>query len=163
MMPSDKNSLLYKRRVLRRKDANSLKEEASRLFIIGKHRTISQAELEDGTIIYLFNGDILLTRIDGILLPTLKNPNLKRFPSVIVDMGAIPYVCNGADVMAPGIEEVRGEFEKDALLIIRDVQHGKALGVGMALDSSEGMKEMKRGKAVVNLHYVGDKLWEAIN
>ncbi len=129
----------------------------------GKYRTISQAELEDGSMIYLFDGEMLLTRRDGILLPTLKNPNLERFPSVIVDMGAIPYVCNGADVMAPGIVEIRGKFEKDALLIIRDVQHGKALGVGLALDSSEDMKEMKRGKAVVNLHHVGDKLWEAIN
>jgi len=162
-MPSDKKPLLFKRRVLRRKDANSLKEEALRFFVTGKYRTISQAELEDGSMIYLFDGEMLLTRRDGILLPTLKNPNLERFSSVIVDMGAIPYVCNGADVMAPGIVEIRGEFEKDTLLIIRDVQHGKALGVGMALDSSEGMKEMKKGKAVVNLHHVGDKLWEAIN
>jgi len=162
-MPSDKKPLLFKRRVLRRKDANILKEEALRLFVTGKYRTISQAELEDGSKIYLFDGEMLLARRDGILLPTLKNPNLERFPSVMVDMGAIPYVCNGADVMAPGIVEIRGEFEKDALLIIRDIQHGKALGVGIALDSSEGMKEMKRGKAVVNLHHVGDKLWEAIN
>ena len=162
-MPSDKKPLLFKRRVLRRKDANRLKEEALRLFVTGKYRTISQAELEDGSMIYLFDGEMLLARRDGILLPTLKNPNLGRFSSVIVDMGAIPYVCNGADVMAPGIVEIRGEFEKDALLIIRDVQHGKALGVGMALESSEGMKGMKRGKAVVNLHHVGDKLWEAIN
>ena len=162
-MPPDKKPLLFKRRVLRRKDANRLKEEALRLFVTGKYRTISQAELEDGSMIYLFDGEMLLARRDGILLPTLKNPNLGRFSSVIVDMGAIPYVCNGADVMAPGIVEIRGEFEKDALLIIRDVQHGKALGVGIALDSSEGMKEMKIGKAVVNLHHVGDKLWEAIN
>ena len=163
MMSPDNKPLLFKRRVLRRKDANRLKKEASRLFVIGKYRTISQAELEDGSMIYLFDGEILLTRNDGILLPTLKNPNLERFPTVIVDMGAIPYICNGADLMAPGIVGVRGEFEKDALLIIRDVQYGKALSVGLALVSSESMKEMKRGKTVVNLHHVGDKLWDAIN
>jgi PUA domain protein len=162
-MPSNKKPKIFKRRVLRRKDANSLKEEASSLFVTGKHRTISRAELEDGSVVYLFDGEILLTKRDGVLLPTLKNLNLEKFPSVNVDMGAIPYVCNGADVMAPGIVEIRGEFEKDDLLIIRDVQHGKALGVGLALVSSGGMKEMKRGKAVVNLHHVGDKLWDAIN
>ena len=77
-------------------------------------------------------------------------------------MGAIPYVCNGADVMAPGIKEIKGEFEEGDLVVVRDVEHGKALAIGKALVGSDEMKEMRKGKAVTNLHHVGDKLWKSL-
>jgi PUA domain protein len=161
-MATDSRQKLFKRRVLRRKDANSLKEEASAFLGAEKYRTVSRAEIEGGTKVYLFDVDVLLARKDGVLFPTLMNPNLENLPSVTVDMGAVPYVCNGADVMAPGIVEVNDTFLSDDLLVIRDVQHGKALAVGMALVSSKCLKEMRKGKAIINLHHVGDKLWNAI-
>jgi PUA domain protein len=77
-------------------------------------------------------------------------------------MGAIPYVCKGADVMAPGIKEVRGEFEAGELIVVRDVNHSKALAIGKALVRSDEMRGMGKGKAIKNLHYVGDKLWQVI-
>ena len=161
-MAADSKQKLFKRSVLRRKDANSLKEEASAFLGTEKYRTVGQAEIEDGSKVYLFDGEALIARKDGVLFPTLMNPNLENFPSVTVDMGAVPYVCNGADVMAPGIVDVKDAFVGDDLLVIRDVKHGKALAVGVALISSEGMKEMRKGKAIHNLHHVGDKLWNAI-
>lgn len=161
-MATDSRQKLFKRRVLRRKDANSLKEEASAFLETEKYRTVGQAEIEGGSKVYLFDGEALLARKDGVLFPTLMNPNLEDLPSVTVDMGAVPYVCNGADVMAPGIVEVKDTFVSDDLLVIRDVQYGKALAVGMALVSSEDMKDMRKGKAINNLHHVGDKLWNAI-
>jgi PUA-domain protein len=159
---SDSRQKLFKRRVLRRKDAKSLKDEASAFLGAEKYRTVSRAEIEDGSKVYLFDGEVFLARRDGVLFPTLKNPYLDDMPSVTVDMGAIPYVCNGADVMAPGIVDVDDGFGKDDLLVIRDIRHGKALAVGVALASSVDMKEMKKGKAIVNLHHVGDRLWSAI-
>ena len=45
-------------------------------------------------------------------------------------MGAIPYVCKGATVMAPGIVRVEGEFGKGDLVLIVDMKHGKALALG---------------------------------
>jgi predicted RNA-binding protein (TIGR00451 family) len=75
-------------------------------------------------------------------------------------MGAIPFVCKGADVMAPGITEIKTPFEEGALVVIRDVKHGKALALGKALRSSTSIMTEKKGKVIKNLHYVGDKIWE---
>ncbi|MFB0557591.1 MAG: PUA domain-containing protein [Candidatus Bathyarchaeia archaeon] len=153
---------LSKRRVLGRKDADRIREEAESFLETVDFKTMSRAELEDGTVVYLFDGSIRLALKDGFLFPVLTNPGIVNLPSVVVDMGAIPYVCNGADVMAPGIEEIRGEFEEGDFVVIRDVSYGKALSVGSSLESSEEMRRMRKGKAVKNLHYVGDRLWKAL-
>jgi PUA domain protein len=92
----------------------------------------------------------------------LNNELIEELPNVIVDMGAIPYVCKGADVMSPGIVKIDGVFEEEALIIVRDVNHGKALAIGRAIVSSVDMENMPKGKAINNLHYVGDKIWAAI-
>lgn len=153
---------LSKRRVLRRRDARRLMEDARALLGSVESNTVEQAQVEDGTTVYLLDGAVQLARREDTLFPTLNSPHLVELPSVVVDMGAIPYVCNGADVMAPGIKEVGGDFEEGGLVVVRDIEHGKALVIGKAIVSSEEMKEMKKGKAVKNLHHVGDKLWKAI-
>lgn len=146
---------------MRRRDVKRLKEEAGALIGTVERNIVGRAEI-DGTIVYLFNGAVILARRDDILFPTLTNPGLERLPSVYVDMGAVPFVCNGADVMAPGITEVSGEFEEGELVVVRDVKHGKGLAVGKALVTSVEMREMKKGKTIRNLHYVGDKLWKVV-
>ena len=53
------------------------------------------------------------------------------------------------------------DFDKDAVVVIRDERHGKALAIGIALQGSEELKQTKKGKSIENLHFVGDELWEA--
>lgn len=160
-MESDSVAKLRKRRVMRRKDARVLVEEAG-ILLAGMHPTmIEQAELGDGTIVFMIDGILLLARAGDTLFPTMKCPCVDELPSVVVDMGAVPYVCNGADVMAPGVVDVRGDFQEGSLVVVRDVKHGKALAIGEALVSSGEMRASERGKAVRNLHYVGDRLWSA--
>ena len=163
IVAEEKGPKLLKRKVLGRRDVRSLKEEAGSLLGSVDTNAVSQATLEDGSMVYIFFKEVILARKKGILFPTLINSAIGDLPSVLVDMGAIPYVCNGADVMAPGIMNIEGDFEKDGLLVIRDVKHGKALGIGAAQYSSEEMKGLKKGKAILNLHYVGDKIWASIN
>lgn len=158
----EKGPKLLKRKVLGRRDVRSLKEEAGSLLGSVDTNAVSQATLEDGSTVYIFFKEAILARKKGILFPTLINSAIDDLPSALVDMGAIPYVCNGADVMAPGIMGIEGGFEKDGLLVIRDVKHRKALGIGAALYTSEEMKGLKKGKAILNLHYVGDKIWASI-
>jgi PUA-domain protein len=153
---------LKKKRAMKRKDAKRLEEEAKGILGLVDSKTFMQADVEDGTTVYLLDGEALLAKREGTLFPTLIHPGLDELPSIVVDMGAIPYVCNGADVMAPGIVEVRGVFSEGGLVVIRDVTHGKALSVGVSLASSEEMREMRKGKALRNLHHVGDKIWQAI-
>ncbi len=163
IVAEEKGPKLLKRKVLGRRDVRSLKEEAGRLLGSVDTNAVSQAMLEDGSTVYIFFKEIILARKKDILFPTLINSAIDDLPSALVDMGAIPYVCNGADVMAPGIMDIEGEFEKEGLLVIRDVKHRKALGIGAALYSSEEMRGLKKGKAILNLHYVGDKIWASIN
>jgi len=163
IVTEEKRPKMLKRKVLGRRDVRSLKEEAGSLLGSVDTNAVSQATLEDGSTVYIFFKEIILAKKKDILFPTLINSAIDDLPSALVDMGAIPYVCNGADVMAPGIMDIEGEFEKDGLLVIRDVKHRKALGIGAALYTSEKMRGLKKGKAILNLHYVGDKIWTSIN
>ena len=163
IVAEEKGPKLLKRKVLGRKDVRRLKEEAGSLLGSVDTNAVSQATLEDGSTVYIFFKEAILARKKDTLFPTLINSAIDDLPSALVDMGAIPYVCNGADVMAPGIMDIEGEFEKEGLLVIRDIKHRKALGIGAALYTSDEMRGLKKGKAILNLHYVGDKIWTSIN
>jgi PUA-domain protein len=98
--------------------------------------------------------------LEGRPIPTIKalmkNPVLK---TLTVDMGAIRFVTAGADIMRPGITAIDEGIKKGDVVAVKDVSHGKILAVGMSLFSSEELQEMKSGKAVKNLHWVGDEIW----
>ena len=74
-------------------------------------------------------------------------------------MGAVPYVCNGADIMAPGIVRVEGEFGKGDLVLVVDEKHGKPLAVGESLDDSGSLRNTKQGAVVKSVHFVSDEIW----
>ncbi len=80
---------------------------------------------------------------------------------VTVDMGAIKFVTNGADVMAPGITEADPGIAVGDLVWIRDERNGQPLAIGEALIPGTEMPRGARGKAVKSLHFVGDDLWNA--
>jgi len=99
--------------------------------------------------------------LDNLLMPSLKsNEILEKFPYVEVDQGAVPYICNGADVMRPGIIKW-GTFKKDDIVGVREINYKKFIAVGVALIDQSDMEGMKKGAAIKNLHYVGDKFWQA--
>jgi PUA domain protein len=113
--------------------------------------------------LFFFNRKPLLARLDGALIPTLLHEELfSVFPKIVVDMGAVPYVCKGADVMAPGVVSIIGEFEIGQVVIIVDERHNKPLAIGLANFGSEDLKTVSGGKVVKILHYVGDRLWDAM-
>jgi len=150
-----------------------LKEKEAKRFLLEVSKTLGtdiERLLESKTGIevneteiaefFIFSGRPLLARSNGVLFPTLYFEELfSIIPKIVVDMGAVPYVCKGADVMAPGVRAIKGEFEENDLLLVVDERHGKPLAVGVALFGSEDMKVLNSGKIVKNLHYVGDKLW----
>jgi len=150
---------------LKEKDAKSLLREISEIFgdtFFGAKPKIEVAEVPRGEI-FIVNGRPALIRCEGSLMPALTFEELiSDLPKVIVDMGAIPYVCNGADIMAPGIVGIEGEFKEGSLTAVLDEKHRKAIAVAKALFSSEEIRGLKHGKALKNLHYVGDSFWEVI-
>ena len=153
---------LQKKRVLSRKAAKQFKQKAAKIFGEINAKTIGIGEVADGSSVYLLDGEASFAQISNTMYPTLNNPLIEQLPNVIVDMGAIPYVCKGADIMSPGVVKIDGDFMKGDLVVIRDVNHGKALAIASTLVSSKEFTGMKKGKAFKNLHYVGDKIWDAI-
>lgn len=96
-------------------------------------------------------------------MPLLKDEQvLPLLPVVRVDSGAVKFVCNGATIMRPGITTILGAFDRSALVVIREEKYDKAIAVGRALVEKNEMEGMSKGQAIENLHYVGDKYWEAL-
>lgn len=113
--------------------------------------------------IYLISGKAILFKAADKMLPTLLfSEYVAKAPKIIVDMGAVPYVCKGATVMAPGIVRIEGGFSTGEIAIIMDMKHGKALAVTETQMDSETAKKTKKGPVAKNLHFVGDKVWDYI-
>lgn len=120
-----------------------------------------QVELvEDQYKIILINKKPSFFYYDNKPVPTLKllqeNNVLKK---ITVDMGAVKFVVNGADIMRPGIVKIEDGIAKDEFVSVIDKNNQKPLAVGITLFNSEEMKAMKSGKVIKNIHYVGDELW----
>ncbi len=117
------------------------------------------------------DAEINLILVDGkpvflekkILFPTLKaflNIDCRTLKyHVTVDMGAVPYVTNGADVMRPGLVNMDESVEAGDFLVITEERHGKPLAIGEALYSGGEVMKKSQGKVISNIHYVGDKMW----
>ena len=94
-------------------------------------------------------------------LPFLSETEiLEKFPNVMVDMGAVRFMCKGANVMRPGIKKFSEFSEGDIVCIIEESQH-KFLAIGKSIMSSSEMESMEKGEVLKNLHYISDKFWEA--
>ena len=153
---------------LKSKEAKQIMEEASKKLrldleaLFGSKANVEVVESDVGEI-YLIDGKPVLYKTSGVVLPTLLFAEFNaKAPKIVVDMGAIPYVCKGATVMAPGIVRFEGEFGKGDLVLIVDMKYGKALALGESLIDAEAARETKKGPIVKTLHYVGDKIWDYI-
>lgn len=103
---------------------------------------------------------IKILKVNDDYLPFLSETNtLEKFPNVMVDMGAVKFMCKGANVMRPGIKKFT-DFEKDDLVCIIEESQHKFLAVGKAMVSSSELEDMKKGEVVKNIHYISDKFWE---
>ena len=96
----------------------------------------------------------------GKCFPSLKlllNINT-QIPSIYLDLGAIPFITKGADLMKPGVKDLE-IFEKGSLVIMKDAIHKKPLALGIAEFSSEEIKPLNNGKVIKTIHYIGDNIW----
>jgi PUA-domain protein len=128
--------------------------------LFGVKTNVEVVESEIG-FIYLIGGKPLLFKTGDKVLPTLQFTEfIASTPKIVVDMGAVPYVCKGATIMAPGIVRIDGDFLIDELVIVVDMKFGKALGIGETLMDSATARQTKKGPVVKTLHYVSDKIWD---
>ncbi|MFP3872555.1 MAG: DUF1947 domain-containing protein [Candidatus Aenigmatarchaeota archaeon] len=112
--------------------------------------------------VLLIDQEPLATFFDEEVFPTIQGL-LKMDPSkryVTVDMGAVKFVYNGADIMAPGIVDADESIEEGTMVWIRDEEHNKPLAVGRAMTHGAEMKKSEIGKVIKSLHHVGDGMFE---
>jgi PUA-domain protein len=155
----------HRRYALKSKQAKLILHEVSERLkvnldaLFGSKANVEVVEADVGKI-YLVNGKPLFFKAGERVLPTLLFQDFAlQAPKIVVDMGAVPYMCNGADVMAPGIVRVEGEFGKGDLVLVVDEKHGKPLALGESLSDSESVRNTKQGAVVKNVHFVSDKIW----
>jgi PUA-domain protein len=155
----------YRRYTLKAKESKQILTQASDKLkinlesMLGIKDSLEIAEGEFGELL-LIDGKPALFKTADSVLPTLTFVEiLEKLPKVVVDMGAVRFVCNGADVMAPGIVRYEGSFVKGNVVVVVDVKHGKPLALGEILYSSEEAKNIKQGPVIKTKHYVSDKVW----
>ena len=129
----------------------------------GEAAAVETGEFHDRALIVVDNKLFgLWTAMDMTSTPFLTVRGLlayrptQRF--VTVDMGAVKFVVNGADVMAPGIVEADPVLQVGDWCWIRDEKNKQPLAVGQCLVPGTAMVRGK-GKAVKSIHHLGDKLW----
>lgn len=111
--------------------------------------------------VVVFENSVVGVMLEGKAFLTVRGllrwPASRRFVSI--DEGAIKYICNGADVMGPGITEADPAIAPDDPVWVRDARHKKPLAIGKALAGGPALASKAPGKVVKNLHYIGDELW----
>ena len=155
-------------RHLKDKEAKQIVREFEIRFPIAKEQLKATDHLQelvtnDGSIIFADDVPILIRKKD-LWIPSLKfEIVIGSLPKVIVDMGAIPHITNGAQIMRPGIRLISDNFRKNEFVVIQDERFHKSLAIGTADVDSESMKAMTKGKVITNLHYVDDDFWKAFH
>ena len=125
-----------------------------------KQKNIKTHEVDEKGVIITGDG-ITAVKIGDDILPFLDDiPILEKFPYVTVDMGAIKFVCKGANVMRPGITKF-SDFESGEIVCVIEESQKKFLAVGKAKMSSKELDGTTKGEVIKNMHYVSDNFWES--
>jgi PUA-domain protein len=153
-----------KRGRMREKDVKVMAETLSAMLgvnVFGDEDVVDMAESTDFQVVFV-NNEIMALVIEGRPFLTvrglLKYKPVKRF--VTVDMGAVPFVTKGADVMGPGIVDSDPSIQIGDFVWVRDMKFLKALAIGKAIVTGADMLKRQPGKAIKSIVYVGDKLWK---
>ena len=108
----------------------------------------------------LIGDNLKILQLKDEFIPFLSDTELlKGFPNVTVDMGAVKFMCKGANLMRPGIKKF-SEFSKDDIVCIVEESQNKFLAVGKSIVDSSELDNMDKGEVLKNLHYISDKAWE---
>lgn len=160
---------------LSKKEVKKIVEEMARIFggevaekLISKKDQVLVGEFDKTTQILFINGKPRFIRREGLIFPLVitlyelsDKEDLRKWKRrVVVDQGAVPYILNGADVMAPGIVDADEGIKEGDFVFVVEEEYGRPLAIGIALMDGKTMKEKTRGKAVKIIHHAKDKIWE---
>ncbi len=155
---------IRRRQRLRRKEINGHSQAIADALGVDPFRDrddIDLAEAEEWRLLIADNevrGIIVGGRPFLTIRGLLASPAKRRW--VTVDMGAVKFVYNGADIMAPGVVDADPAIRSGDLVWVRDERNLRPLAIGEALMSGPEMVASEKGKAVASIHHVGDPLWK---
>jgi PUA domain protein len=158
----------FRRYFLRGSEVKSVLDEVSGNLVgfvaaITNNKSSIEVVAADLGRIFLIGGKPLLFECGNRVFPTLMFEGfVSKAAKIAVDMGAVPHVCAGADVMAPGIVRYDGDFVKGDLVVVVDVKYGKPLLIGEALLDRVSAQKTAHGVILKNIHYVGDEVWKLL-
>lgn len=113
--------------------------------------------------VYFINGKPAIANYKNTLIPTLLfDKALQTLPKITVNMGAIPHICNGADLMAPGVVKIQDNYQQNDYALVVDERHQKPLAIVTTLSDAQTTRGLTHGKIAKNTHYVGDALWNQL-
>ncbi|ABL88806.1 RNA-binding protein, containing PUA domain [Pyrobaculum islandicum DSM 4184] len=139
--------------------------------ILEEADVVEVAHVSEKQHIYLVDGEPLFLKVSegelGVfVVPTLylihkssKNRLLPQYPKAVVDQGAVVRIIKGADIMRPGIKSFVGDFNKGDIVFVTD-EKNRVIAISVALYSKSEIEQMQKGKVLINLHHLGDKIWE---
>ena len=155
---------LRRRQRLRRKEAQAIVERLKNqlgIEIAGAEEPVDTAEADGWQVILVKDKSLGFMIKDR---PFLTIRGLLAFRPerlyVTVDMGAVKFVYNGADIMAPGVVDADRAIKVGDLVWVRDEKNKQPLAIGEALITGDEMIVAESGKAVKSIHHVGDNLWK---
>jgi PUA-domain protein len=119
-------------------------------------------DIDESRIYFIDERPYLLKTEKGLFPTLIFKEFLAKLPHVIVDIGAIGHICNGADVMAPGIREINGDFKQSSTIVVKEEKYNKSIALGLSIYDVQDLKSIKKGRVIENIHYVGDMFWEII-
>ena len=120
-----------------------------------------QAYVIDGNKRLLVGSNLVAIELTpDLIIPHLTQHDLlNHFASVQVDMNAVKFVCNGANIMRPGITDFT-TFKESEIVLVKDQTHKKELAVCISLVDDVTGRKMERGVVLNNIHHIGDVYWE---
>lgn len=120
-----------------------------------------QAYVIDGNKRLLVGNNLVAIQLaPDLIVPHLTQHDLlNHFASVQVDMNAVKFVCNGANIMRPGITDFT-TFKESEIVSVKDQTYKKELAVCISLVDDVNGRKMERGIVLNNIHYIGDVYWE---
>ena len=161
------DSLKLKRHFMKSSDIKRLRNEVLMRFgdlgakLFPKKSRVERIQISNDETAYLVDENLQLLKINDEFIPSLFSIYERKIelPAVYVDQGAVKAFLNGADMMVPGITKSDQFTEGDVITVNEEIKN-KPIGIGIALMSSDEIKNATRGKAIKNLHYIKDKYFE---
>ncbi|MEM3852057.1 MAG: PUA domain-containing protein [Methanomassiliicoccales archaeon] len=165
-MPESAELRIRRRHRLREKEVEALAANLDNLMGTRTFSTRDKIEVAEvyglEQSIFLLDNDIVAIEFKGgpflYIAGILRYGATRRF--VTVDMGAVPFVTNGADIMGPGIVDGDHAVREGETVWIRDVKYGKPLAIGSAIVNGDMFGTKKAGKFVLSHFHIGDRLWK---